>query len=759
MPVLEPPPIGREKNSRPFSQNPDRFRTAPKTLWIDRFMTRFIKVGGIAIIAAVLGIFIFIFFQILPLFKGAQVRALKTLDLGPGDFKILGADEWCQKPFVVDAAGGIFFLDAGDFKSLQKWDPKFSESKNFSSLKYKPEHKSLVFGSSDGFFSVVKIDYEEKYSGGVRQIAPRSAPAPFFKIAAGVIEDIDYADSGSRKLAAAISRQGGKALVSLLTLEQSRTLFGEGKISEGRRFELSRWIEGEPKKVLVNSSTEDILVHTTEGTVFYFHLIGETLELRQTFKPFGDGADPSIASMDYVFGGVSVVFTDPKGANRVFSLSLPKDGDKRLFRQSKELGSLGQGAEFYSPSLRNKAFLIGWDSHASLRYMTTGKTRWQAHFPFEIVTAILGPKYNQMLFLDTTGKLHFYELKDPHPEAGWEAFFGKLWYEGSPQPKYEWQSTGGSDEFEPKLSLIPLIIGTLKGTFYAMIFALPLALLAALYTSQFAHSKLRTAVKPTMEVMASLPSVVLGFLSALWLAPLIERKIPSVLLMIILIPLSAFLTGIVFQKMGPASKKVLRYGCEFLVLVPVVLGVGILCWSLGPWMDTLFFGGDFRLWWPKVTGTAFEQRNSLVVGFIMGFAVIPIIFTIAEDAMSNVPRYLKSGSLALGASRWQTAFHVVLPTASAGIFSAFMIGLGRAIGETMIVVMATGNTPIMDFNIFSGMRTLSANIAVELPEAPHHSTLYRSLFLGAMVLFLATFAVNTVAEILRQRLREKYKTV
>jgi phosphate transport system permease protein len=102
---------------------------------------------------------------------------------------------------------------------------------------------------------------------------------------------------------------------------------------------------------------------------------------------------------------------------------------------------------------------------------------------------------------------------------------------------------------------------------------------------------------------------------------------------------------------------------------------------------------------------------------------------------------------------------VIVPTASAGIFSALMIGLGRAVGETMIVVMATGNTPVMEWNIFSGMRTLSANIAVELPEAPHHGTLYRALFLGAMLLFVITFLVNTVAEIMRQHLREKFKTV
>ena len=144
---------------------------------------------------------------------------------------------------------------------------------------------------------------------------------------------------------------------------------------------------------------------------------------------------------------------------------------------------------------------------------------------------------------------------------------------------------------------------------------------------------------------------------------------------------------------------------------------------------------------------------------MMGFAVIPMIFTISEDALSNVPLSLTVGSLALGASRWQTAIRIVVPTASAGIFSALMIGLGRAVGETMIVVMATGNTPVLNWNIFAGMRTLAANIAVELPEAAEHSTLYRTLFLGALLLFIITFLVNTVAEVLRQHLREKYKTV
>jgi phosphate transport system permease protein len=151
----------------------------------------------------------------------------------------------------------------------------------------------------------------------------------------------------------------------------------------------------------------------------------------------------------------------------------------------------------------------------------------------------------------------------------------------------------------------------------------------------------------------------------------------------------------------------------------------------------------------------YSQRNALVVGFVMGFAIIPNIYTLAEDAMNSVPAHLRAASLATGATPWQTAKWVIIPTAMSGIFAAVMIGMGRAVGETMIVLMAAGNTPVLDWNIFSGMRTLSANIAVELPEAVKDGSLYRMLFLAALVLFTMTFAINTVAEIIRQRFRKR----
>ena len=151
----------------------------------------------------------------------------------------------------------------------------------------------------------------------------------------------------------------------------------------------------------------------------------------------------------------------------------------------------------------------------------------------------------------------------------------------------------------------------------------------------------------------------------------------------------------------------------------------------------------------------YVQRNALIVGFVMGFAVIPLIYTIADDALSTVPAHLRSASLGAGATPWQTAVRIIIPTAMSGLFSAVMIGLGRAVGETMIVLMAAGNTPIMDMNLFNGFQTLSALIATELPEAVRSSTHFRTLFLAALTLFVLTFIVNTIAEWIRMRFRRR----
>jgi phosphate transport system permease protein len=751
-------------------ETPARFRPSRMVLFIDSLMTLLIKGGGILVITAVLGIFVFIFVQIYPLFQKAAVKEIRATQLAQEEYQILGIDEWGELPFLATASGELDFIDLTRGDEVTRKQIPFEEPKTITAISWLDERSELIVGTNDGHFAVVQIKYRRDFANENRVVADL-VPGPWFAIGpeTSTVREIAFNAGSQNQLAAAILEEDGKLAVRAMTLRQRRSLMGRGVLQAGENFDLTQEIKGIPNAILVNMAADGVVVSEEEGSVEYFYLFQNSLNLRQRFQPFAGEKDGRIASMDFLLGDVSLVFTNPDGQNVIWSLYIPEGQNERLFGKTKSFPALPGGANFFSNSLRNKSFLIGSGTTASIRYGTTESVRWEQELPYPIQLGTLSGKNDALFLLDEGGSLHIFSVDDPHPEANFRALFGKIWYEGQNAPSYEWQSTGGSDDFEPKLSLVPLIIGTLKGTLYAMVFAVPIALLAAIYTSQFLAPGIRRVVKPTMEIMASLPSVVLGFLAALWLAPILETRVPSVMCILILVPAAAIFFGWLLSMLPMQYRQHLRPGWEVFLFVPVFFLASWAGWQLGPVIEAIFFTvpdsvtgeriADFRRWWPMVTGTPFEQRNSLVVGFMMGFAVIPIIFTISEDAMSNVPAALRSGSLALGASRWQTARNIVLPTAAAGIFSALMIGLGRAVGETMIVVMATGNTPIMDLNIFSGMRTLSANIAVELPEAPHHGTLFRTLFLGAMVLFLMTFAVNTLAEILRQHLREKFKTV
>lgn len=756
-----------ERPPRPIRQA----ATARSTLVVDRCMAYGITIGGIGVVAAVLGIFVFILAQILPLFRGAQVQPLSSRALPAQAYAVLGADEWAELPFVLTPEGTMLLVDLVGNRGVQRAELGLDPTLVVSAARYHQAQQTVLLGTADGRFSLVKLQYKATFDQGERRVTAQPSAGPVLPLGqpGQAIRQIAYGEAGGRMLVAALQEAEGRSSVHAVTLGQPRGLLGAGTLRLERAYELSDQIQGQPQAVVVPSQADGVIVATREGTVYAFALHGQEMVLRQVWTPFQDLPQTGIATMDFVFGSASLAFVSTSGVNRVFSLYVAAGQHERRFGQTKSFPALPDAATFYAASLRNKAFLTGSGQVASLRYSTTETIRWQATLPFTVQHALVGSKYHRLLFLDTASTLHVYHLDDPHPESGLTALLGKIWYEGASQPAYSWQSSGGSDDFEPKLSLIPLMLGSLKGTIYAMLFAVPIALLAAIYASQFLDPSWRVLMKPTVEVMASLPSVILGFIAALWLAPLIETRVPSLLLMLGSIPAVALLCGRVWSSLPPRTRSWIKPGYEFLAFMPVLLVTSYVAWSLGPFLERLCFVvtypdtgqtvADFRLWWLQVTGASFEQRNSLVVGFIMGFAIIPIIFTITEDALSSVPAELKSASLALGASRWQTAIRVVLPTAAAGIFSALMIGLGRAVGETMIMLMATGNTPILDLNIFAGMRTLSANIAVELPEAPLHSTLYRTLFLGGMVLFLLTFVMNTLAEVVRQRLRERYRTL
>ncbi len=774
----------QSKSTEQLSES--RFQVSRSTLLIDLWMGRIIRLGGISVVIAVFGMLIFLVSQISPLFSKAKVEPLTPVNFTQASSAAWGEDEYGELPFSCDAKGNISFRKAKDGTLVKTWIADFKTTPvtidgqitpavpiPVTAVKTYSREGLVLLGLADGSVRELKISYKITFAkNGNRELEPTVDQQYAGKISDlnGPVLEAWSVKGPEGRLYLSRQQNDGHNVITGRRLTERKGLSGKGKVTVSEPFSIAADVV-DLERVLVPSTADSLLVIRKTGEVRVYQNNENTFSLLQSFKPFGEAKNPQIAAAGFIFGNVSVVFQGNENEEVVWSLYPQKQADGQMLRRwgkihdCETLSGVGQGV---FPAAGNKCYLSVAGGRMQIRNMTNESIRWEGTAPATpIKQVVFSRNYNRFSVFCEDGKLYRWSITDHHPEASWNTFFGKIWYEGAEGPDYTWQSSSGSDEFEAKYSLIPLIYGTVKGTFYALLFAIPIALLAAVYVSHFLRPEWKAVIKPMMEIMASLPSVVLGFLAGLWLAPLVDTHLIPILCVIAILAPSALLAGYVWSKLPQPVRRRVGPGWEFAYLFPFIVLCAYGAWQLGPLIESTFFTvkdlasgqniSDFREWWRQSTGMSYDARNSLVVGFVMGFAVIPIVFTIAEDALSNVPNSLISGSLALGASRWQTVWTVVVPTAISGILSAIMIGFGRAVGETMIVVMATGNTAVMQANPFNGMRTLSANIAVELPEAAAGETHFRALFLGACCLFALTFIVNTFAETLRQRLRERYK--
>ncbi len=882
-----------------------------------------VTVGGFAVLAAVLGICFYLAWVVVPLFSSGVVEEGVEFAGGGGEVPAAVYMGPYGEAAVFSRQGyGGEVVGLLDNENLGGWGSSHNDVVCESSAR---NGELIARGYSDGTVRLGSVEFSTKLlaaggeldgngyrkvleDGRVRRVmVEESFGEPLvMKRGEGAVVLVDYQVDTTGKTVLVALREDLTVVVS--SVRTIRPLGGGA--AKTRLKETSFLLNGDERPVGLKVSADggQVFVVYGDGGMDRYAKEKRDFVFRERVEMLGDG---EVAVVEMVLGGQTILIGDTLGGVQSWHVALDERdrfGDGRFLVRSHSFGrtSEGVGVVDLTPSGRDRTVGVLYsDGVVVLRHLTSEKTI--VRIETESILGedgaglvAIGPKNDAVLVVGEGG-YGLYGYEAGYAEFSIKALFGKVAYEGLPEPAYVYQSSSGDDSSEVKLSVMPLVFGTLKATVFAMLFAIPVAVFAAMYSSEFLSKRVRKVVKPSVELMASLPSVVLGFVAAMVVAPYVAEYLGSFLVGMFVLPLGVLFGAHVWQLVPLATRLRLKTGHHLLMVAGVLVLSGGLGWATGPGIvgagfapdgfDRAMMSGavvavedervpewagdagysvrtqrrlramemgvvdgvvverdssavidndvmvdaDLRRWLNGEYGSAtpgwvmacmplaaigvwivqaftvrrridvwlsgqhsatvgmvvlakfvvlavasvvaayvaavaitaagldprdsvfgsFSPRNTLVVAVIMGFAVIPIIFTISEDALQAVPDSLRSASLGAGATKWQTAVRVVLPVAGSGIFSACMIGFGRAVGETMIVLMATGNTPEMSWNIFSGFRTLAANIAVELPEAPKGETHYRVLFLCGFVLFVMTFVINTSAEVVRQVVRKR----
>ena len=728
----------------------------------DRLARYMVVFGGINVIVAVILIFIYLLYVVIPMFRPAEIARVSTYALPEqAHTLVLSLEEQATMGMQLLDDGRLRFFDTQTGEQVGEARLPIPEDRKITSVaRGDPASNVFAVGLSNGQAIVFRQGYRVSYPGDKRTLTPFVE----YPLEGNTPLPVDEEELPLDKLAvqldeeqATVAAQTPDGRVLLAHAAPGESLFAEEEGWSVTRYEVAH--SGKPVlRLLLDKQQRDLFLAREQGIVDFFDISDwdEGPDLIQQVNIVPPGR--TLTRIEFLTGDISLLVGDSQGSIAQW-FPVRREG-QRVLTHIRDFEDFTSPVKDIVSEYQRKGFLAtDAQGRVGIFHSTAHRTLLVERISDRpLLQAALNPRADAMLLLDDS-QAHFYHIDNEFPEISWSSLWGKVWYESYPEPQYVWQSSSASNDFEPKLSLVPISFGTLKAAFYAMLIAMPLAIMGAIFTASFMSPRLRKVVKPTIEIMEALPTVILGFLAGLWLAPFVENHLPGIFSLLILMPFGLLFAAWSWRMLPDRIRHRVPDGWEPVLMIPVVVLITWACIAVSPWVEASWFGGDVRVWLKETLDIDYDQRNSIVVGLAMGFAVIPTIFSISEDAIFAVPKHLIQGSLALGATPWQTLVRVVLLTASPGIFSAVMIGLGRAVGETMIVLMATGNTPVMDFSIFEGMRTLSANIAVEMPESEVGSTHYRVLFLAALVLFALTFIFNTGAEMVRQRLRRRYSSL
>ena len=728
-------------------------------------VTRYMMaLGGISVIFAIVLIAFYLLYVVIPMFKSAEIERIAAYSVPGGsnsDTLFYAMEEQREVGLRVSDQGQAIFFSTVNGEIREIVDLPVPVGTSITTIANGDlTQKMIGLGLSDGSVLLFQHNYNVTFPKDVRLITPEIY-YPFgnetiqLNVPGDPIKHLSVQYDGEQ---ATLLAHGADANIKLLNLTKEESMLSD-EVEILRENSLITLDTVGVVSLRADIEQRELYVADEIGNIYYYDISNKS-NPRLVQKVTAVDGGIRITVIEFLAGGISLLVGDSSG--QIAQWFPVRDAENNYTLQKiRTFNDQKSPITAIAPEYSRKGFMaIDESGEMGIYHTTAHRTVLLEQVDNNALNAIsVAPRVNAALVENENKEVQFWYLHNEHPEISWKSIWGKVWYESRDKPEYIWQSSSASSDFEPKFSLTPLAYGTFKAAFYAMMFAIPLAILGAMFTAYFMAPKMRQVVKPTIEIMEALPTVILGFLAGLWLAPFVELHLPGMFIMMLFVPLSILLAAAVWEFVPANIRHLVPEGWEAALLIPVIIIAVAISIQISSPVENMFFGGNMPLWLSREMGITYDQRNSMVVGFAMGFAVIPTIFSISEDAIYSVPRHLSTGSLALGATSWQTMVRVVLLTASPGIFSAIMIGLGRAVGETMIVVMATGNTAIMDMSIFEGFRAMSANIAVEMPETEVNSTHYRILFLGALVLFAATFFLNTIAEVVRQRLRTKYSSL
>jgi phosphate transport system permease protein len=715
------------------------------------------RAGGWATIAAIALIFLYLLYVVFPLFMSASVTSQGNITLPQSSRASLTLmlNEYGDVATRVLEDGRVLHFSPKTGELLSQDQLRHNDAGIAAVQRQDPASTTFSYVAGNSIY-IAALEYRVSYDTEQKRIVTPVLSYPLadttLRVRKGspITQTVVYV--GEEKTTVAAADNNNRLYV--WQLEQESSLDEDEPAAWTRLGNSVVEFTDHMRALFINPDQTGLLALTGKRALKSFSIDDGELEAQGQTQLFT--VDDEVTAFTPLTGGLSYLAGNAQGeVAQIFSVRIDNNDVYKTIRTFK---ASDKPVRLISSEPRRRGFVTVDDSAVlAIHHSTAERTLLELDTKISNpLSVVMGPRADTILLEGENGSAGFYTIHNEHPEVSLSVLLKEVWYESYDEPGYTWQSSSASNDFEPKFSLTPLIFGTIKAAFYAMMIAVPLSIAGAIYTAYFMAPRMRRVVKPSIEIMEALPTVILGFIAGLWLAPFIEANLAGVMSLLLIMPPAVLLVAWLWHTY--ASKRLhnrLEGWQAATLMLPIIL-VTLIGFGLGDMTEALLFDGDTRQWMDNTLGISYDQRNSLVVGIAMGIAVIPTIFSITEDAVFSVPKHLTTGSLALGATRWQTLTRVILLTASPGIFSAIMIGLGRAVGETMIVLMATGNTPVMDLSLFQGMRTLSANVAVEMPESEVDSTHYRILFLAALVLFVMTFAFNTIAETVRQNLRRKY---